>query len=124
MQAELVKTFHFEAAHHLPNTPDGHKCRRMHGHNYRVDVHILGPVDPQAGWVMDFGRFKAIVKPVIDTMDHRLLNDLPGLENCTAELIAKFIWDHIAGDLPGLTAVVVWESDTSRCLYRGQSRSE
>ncbi len=120
MEAELVKTFRFEAAHKLPNAPEGHKCRRMHGHNYRVDVHVTGQVDPHAGWVMDFGQVKSIVLGVLDTLDHQVLNDLPGLANCTSELLAKYIWDHVAPALAGLTAIVVWESDDSRCIYRGR----
>lgn len=120
MEAELIRTFRFEAAHRLPNIPDGHKCRRVHGHSYRVDVHIIGPVAQHSGWVMDFGQIKRAVDPVMDVLDHQFLNDVPGLENCTAELIAKYIWDRIAPALAGLTAVTVWESDAARCIYRGR----
>ncbi len=120
MEVELVKTFRFEAAHQLPNIPDGHKCRRMHGHSYRVDIHVFGQTDEHAGWLIDFGELKKIVEPMLDELDHRVLNDIPGLENCTSELIAKFIWDKIAPALDYLSAVTVWESDTSRCVYRGK----
>ena len=119
MQAELIRTFRFEAAHALPNIPDGHKCRNMHGHSYRVDIHVTGEVDPRTGWVMDFGDIKQAVEPLIDALDHKVLNDVPGLENCTSELIAKYIWDHAGPNLPQLSAVTVWESDNSRCVYRG-----
>lgn len=119
MQAELVRTFHFDAAHSLNRAPAGHKCRALHGHSYRVDIHITGEVDPQHGWVMDFGDLRKIVNPLIDELDHHHLNDIPGLENSTAEGLAKFLWDRIAPDLTLLSAVVVWESDTSRCIYRG-----
>lgn len=119
MEAELVRTFRFEAAHALPNIPQGHKCRRMHGHSYRVDIHVTGEVDENTGWVMDFGEIKQAVSPVIDELDHRYLNDLPGLENCTSELIARYLWQRIKPSLPELSAVVVWESDASRCIYRG-----
>ena len=120
MQAEIVKTFYFEAAHHLPNVPPGHKCGGMHGHSYRVDVHVTGPVDPEVGWVMDFGDLKRTVAPIIDLLDHKLLNEVPGLANSTSEMIAAFLWERIATDVPGLSAITVWESDTSRCVYRGQ----
>jgi 6-pyruvoyltetrahydropterin/6-carboxytetrahydropterin synthase len=120
MQVELVRTFRFEAAHQLPNIPDGHKCRRMHGHSYRVEVHVTGKVDPHTGWVMDFGDIRAIVEPLLDELDHRVLNEIPGLENSTAELLAKYIWDRIAPSLEGLQAVAVWESDAARCVYRGK----
>jgi len=120
MEVELVRTFRFEAAHSLPAAPEGHKCRGMHGHSYRVDVHVIGEVAPQVGWLMDFGELKRAVEPVIGEMDHRVLNDLPGLENSTSELIAKHIYDRVRPALPNLSAVTVWESETSRCVYRGR----
>ena len=119
MQAEVIKTFRFEAAHSLPNAPDGHKCRRLHGHNYRIDIHVTGPVDPQTGWVIDFGEIKRIVDPLLGELDHRCLNDIPALSNSTSEQIAGYLWDRIAPAMAGLSAVAVWESDTSRCIYRG-----
>jgi 6-pyruvoyltetrahydropterin/6-carboxytetrahydropterin synthase len=119
MQAELVRSFHFDAAHCLDHAPPGHKCRALHGHSYRVDIHITGPVDPWHGWVMDFGDLQQIVNPLIDELDHSNLNDVPGLENSTAEGLAQFLWDRIAPGLSLLSAVVVWESDKSRCIYRG-----
>ena len=119
MQAELVKTFRFEAAHSLPNVPAGHKCSRLHGHSYKVDVHVTGETDPHSGWVIDFGELKRIVGEILDQLDHRCLNDIPGLENSTSEIMAKYIWDRTKPALDCLSAVVVWESDTSRCIYRG-----
>ena len=120
MNAELIRTFRFEAAHALPNVPADHKCHRLHGHSYRVDVHVEGPIDPDKGWVMDFGDIKKAIQPILDDLDHRMLSDLPGLANSTSELIAAYIWDRLKGKLPLLSAVAVWESDTSRCVYRGQ----
>ncbi|MFB3892878.1 MAG: 6-carboxytetrahydropterin synthase QueD [Phycisphaerae bacterium] len=122
MNAELIRTFYFEAAHTLPGAPNGHKCRRFHGHSYQVDIHVAGKVDERAGWVMDFGIIKKAVEPAVAELDHRCLNDIEGLENSTSEMIAKWLWDRIAPALPGLTAVVVWESRTSRCVYRGDNR--
>ena len=120
MRAELVKTFRFEAAHRLPNAPEGHKCRRVHGHNFRVDVHVAGPVDPRTGWVMDFGEIKRVVEPVLGELDHRMLNDVLGVENVTSEALARHVWDRVKPCLPQLSAVTVWESDDSRCIYRGE----
>ncbi len=117
MPFELVKTFRFEAAHHLPETPEGHKCRRPHGHGYRVDIHVTGEPD-QSGWVVDFGVIKQAVGPVMDELDHRYLNEIEGLENPTAENMAKYIYDKVAPEVPQIAAVTVWESDTSRCTYR------
>jgi len=118
MAFELIKTFRFEAAHSLPNVPAGHKCARLHGHGYRVDVHVAGEPDPQTGWVVDFGEIKAVVGPVLDELDHRCLNELPGLENSTSEALAQYLWERIWPKLPGLAALTIWESDTSRCVLR------
>ncbi len=120
MHIELIRSFSFDAAHSLPALPEGHKCRRMHGHSYRVDVHLGGEVDERFGWLMDFGEIKRIVTPILDELDHRLLNEIPGLENSTAERLAKYLWDRLQAVLPLLSAVTVWESDTSRAVYRGE----
>ncbi len=119
MRAELVKTFRFDAAHSLPNVPPEHKCSAPHGHGYRIDVHVVGPVDAHAGWVMDFGRIKAVVQPLIDQLDHTNLNDVPGLANSTAELLSRWLWQRIQPDLPELSAIAVHESDSAYCVYRG-----
>ena len=119
MEFELIKTFRFEAAHALPEVPPDHKCRRLHGHSYRVDIHVTGQPDPRTGWVIDFGHIKQIVEPILDGLDHRCLNDIPGLENSTSELLGKYLWDRILPQLPTLSAVTIWESDSSRCVCRG-----
>lgn len=119
MQAELVRTFRFEAAHSLPRLPEGHKCKRMHGHSYRVDIHVTGPVDDKTGWVVDFGQIKKTVEPIISQLDHAILNEIPGLEQSTSEQIARYLWDRICPELPILSAVTIWESELSRCIYRG-----
>ena len=121
MKAELIKTFRFEAAHSLPNAPEGHKCRRLHGHSYRADIHVVGEVEPRTGWVIDFGEIKQAVEPILEQLDHRLLSDIPGLENSTSEILARYLWDRLAPALPGLSAIAIWESDTSCCMYRGES---
>jgi 6-pyruvoyltetrahydropterin/6-carboxytetrahydropterin synthase len=115
---EIFREFTFEAAHRLPNAPEGHKCRRLHGHSYRVTVHVEGEPDPDAGWVMDFAELKTAFAPLHDQLDHRYLNEVPGLENPTSEVLARWIWDRLAGVLP-LCAVTVRETCTSGCVYRG-----
>ena len=117
---ELRKTFQIEAAHRLPNVPAGHKCARLHGHSYRVEVHIRGEVGAETGWVMDFGDLKAAFEPLHDQLDHQYLNEVRGLENPTSEVLACWIWDRLAGSLP-LSAVQVRETCTSGCVYRGES---
>lgn len=120
MEAELITTFRFDAAHSLPNVPPGHKCAARHGHSYRIDIHVTGPVDPHAGWVMDFGEIKRRVRPLVEQLDHHDLNEVPGLANSTSELLARWLWDRLHGDLPQLSAIVVHESDSARCVYRGK----
>lgn len=119
MQFELVKTFRFEAAHSLAHAPDGHKCRRLHGHSYRLDVHVTGQPDPNTGWVIDFAAIKATVEPIVEQLDHRCLDDLPDLTNSTSEALCEYLWQRIAPKLPELSAITIWESETSKCIYRG-----
>ena len=116
---ELFKEFGFEAAHLLPNVPDGHKCARLHGHSFRVEIHVEGDVGATTGWVMDFADLTAAWQPLHDQLDHRYLNDLPGLENPTSEVLAAWIWPQLESVLPGLSEIVVRETCTSGCRYRG-----
>ena len=116
---EIFREFTFEAAHRLPNVPDGHKCSRLHGHSYRVQVAVTGEVDPALGWVMDFGDIKEAWRPLDALLDHYLLNEIPGLENPTSENLAVWIWGRLESLLPGLSAVTVRETCTSGCTYRG-----
>src|ERR671927_140598 len=117
---EIWKEFAFEAAHRLPHVPDGHKCARLHGHSFRVEVHVAGALREPEGWVMDFADLKAAWAPLDDALDHRYLNDVPGLENPTSEVLARWIWERLAPRLPGLSAVVVRETCTTGCVYRGE----
>lgn len=117
---EIFREFTFEAAHHLPNTPEGHKCRRLHGHSFRVGLSVTGPVDRHAGWVMDFADIKAAFEPTLQQLDHYNLNDVDGLENPTSENLARWIWQRVKPRLPGLSAVQIWETCTAGCVYRGE----
>jgi 6-pyruvoyltetrahydropterin/6-carboxytetrahydropterin synthase len=116
---ELFKEVTFEAAHRLPNAPEGHKCARLHGHSYRVTVRVDGPVDPAQGWVMDFADLTTAVAPLLDQLDHHYLNEVPGLENPTSEVLAAWLWDRLVVALPLLSAVEVRETCTAGCTYRG-----
>ena len=117
---EIFREFTFEAAHRLPNVPDGHKCARLHGHSFAVTVHVTGPVDPRTGWVMDFADVKAGFRPLLEALDHRYLNEIEGLENPTSEVLARWIWARLAPRLPGLSGITVKETCTSGCVYRGE----
>ncbi|HEY5155689.1 MAG TPA: 6-carboxytetrahydropterin synthase QueD [Acidimicrobiales bacterium] len=116
---ELFKEFSFEAAHRLPNVEASHKCARLHGHSFRVEVQVTGEVGVDTGWVMDFADLATAWQPVHEDLDHRYLNELAGLENPTSEVLAQWIWARLAGALPGLSAVTVRETCTSGCTYRG-----
>jgi 6-pyruvoyltetrahydropterin/6-carboxytetrahydropterin synthase len=116
---EIFREFTFEAAHRLPHVPDGHKCSRLHGHSYRVEVHVTGPVAGDSGWVMDFQDIKDAFAPLHNLLDHRYLNEVAGLENPTSENLARWIWGRLAATLP-LSQVSVRETCTSGCVYRGE----
>ena len=120
MRIELVRTFRFEAAHLLPNVPEGHKCRRLHGHSYVVDVRLEGEIDERLGWLTDFGDVKKVAQPVFDRLDHYYLNDVPGLENPTSELLAVWLHRELRPLLPLLSSITVRETCTSSCTYRGE----
>jgi 6-pyruvoyltetrahydropterin/6-carboxytetrahydropterin synthase len=117
---ELHKTFQFEAAHLLPRLPKSHKCRRLHGHSFKVDIVIAGPVDPELGWVMDYADIAEAFHPIWRELDHRYLNEIPGLENPTSENIAAWVWEKLKPKLPLLTEIVVAETCTAQCVYRGE----
>ena len=117
---DIFKSFTFEAAHLLPNVPEGHKCRRLHGHSFRVEVHVSGDVGAETGWGMDFAEVKAAFDPIFARLVHRYLNEIAGLENPTSEVLAKWIWRELKPVLPGLSKLVVHETCTAGCVYRGE----
>ena len=119
MNVRLAKVFSFEAAHFLPRLPSTHKCSRVHGHHFQVDVVVKGPVDPDFGWFMDYAEIAKAWAPLHETLDHRTLNDVQGLENPTSENLAFYIWQRLVGGLPGLSRVVVHETCQARCEYEG-----
>ncbi|MCW2275226.1 6-pyruvoyltetrahydropterin/6-carboxytetrahydropterin synthase [Rhodoblastus acidophilus] len=118
MSISITQAFTFEAAHHLPHVPETHRCRRLHGHSYRVELTLAGEVDPHTGFVVDFFDVEAVFAPVLAQLDHYLLNDISGLENPTAENIALWIFRKVSPDLPQLTAVKVFETPMCWAEYR------
>jgi 6-pyruvoyltetrahydropterin/6-carboxytetrahydropterin synthase len=118
---EIFKEFSFEAAHRLPNAPEGHKCGRLHGHSFRVVVHIEGAVGEESGWVRDFAELAEAVDPIISELDHRYLNEIEGLDNPTSEVLAMWLWHRIASQLPELSRIVVRETCTTGCIYDGRT---
>lgn len=120
MRVRLSKSFSFEAAHFLPTFPQGHKCRRLHGHSFHFDVIVEGEVDESKGFLVDYGDLKAAAEPVVKELDHYLLNEIPGLENPTAEVISRYLYRRLKPALPLLFAIVVHETCTTSCEYRGE----
>jgi 6-pyruvoyltetrahydropterin/6-carboxytetrahydropterin synthase len=120
---EIFRELAFDAAHRLENLPEGHKCTRVHGHTYRVRVHVTGDIGETSGWVVDFAEINRLAKVVLDQLDHQMLNDIAGLEQPTVENITLWIWARLKPTLPGLSKLTVWEGLGSGCTYRGESTS-
>jgi 6-pyruvoyltetrahydropterin/6-carboxytetrahydropterin synthase len=120
MQVELVREYRFEAAHKLPQVPEGHKCFRLHGHSFKFEVHVHGPVDARTGWFIDFGVLDEIINPLVARLDHYYLNEVEGLENPTSEVLAHWLWQRIKPKLPQLVAITLFETCDARCIYRGE----
>ena len=116
--ATIFKELTFDSAHFLPNVPEGHKCRNIHGHTYRLKVYINGPIDEHTGWVADFAELKKSVKSVIEEVDHKFLNNIDGLDNPTCELLARWLWQKIKPLVPGLSKIELHETPTSGVVYR------
>lgn len=120
MNVRLVHEFKFESAHRLPKVPAGHKCARVHGHSFKVELTVYGAVNPETGWLIDFGDLEDLWRPVHQQLDHNYLNDLPGLENPTSEVLAGWIWSKMKPVLPSLVQVTLWETSDARCEYTGE----
>ena len=119
MTVELTKEYRFEAAHSLPRVPEGHKCARLHGHSYKIELEARGAVNGDSGWLVDFGVLDEAWAAMHALFDHRCLNDVPGLENPTSENLAVYIWNQLRPRVPALSAITVWEIADAKCTYRG-----
>ena len=117
---EIFKIFTIEAAHLLPNVPDNHKCRRLHGHSFHIEIHVKGPVQENLGWIMDFADLSRVFQPIHEQLDHRYLNEIEGLQNPTSENLARWIWRKLKPTFPVLSKVIVRETCTAGCVYQGE----
>ena len=117
---EIFKEFTVEAAHRLPSVPEGHKCSRLHGHSFKIEIYVSGEIEVHSGWIMDFADIKQAFQPLYDQLDHHYLNEIEGLENPTSENLARWIWQKLIGELPQLSKIVVRETCTSGCVYKGE----
>jgi len=117
---QIFKQFTFDSAHFLPYVPDGHKCKEIHGHTYYMTVYIEGNLDKKLDWIMDFTEIKGVIKPIIESIDHKLLNNLSGLENPTCEVLVMWLWNKIKPKIPLLTKIILNETPTSGTVYEGK----
>ncbi len=119
MKIRLTKDFGFEAAQTLPRVPEGHKCARMHGHSFKVEVSVEGEVDRETGWLYDHAVISRAMRPILEQLDHAYLNEIEGLENPTIENMAAWLWERLAPQCAGLCEIVIHETPSARCVYRG-----
>lgn len=117
MNVRLVQEFRFEAAHRLPKVPPSHRCSNLHGHSYKIEVAVRGPIDEATGWLMDYADMEAVCAPHIALLDHHYLNEIEGLENPTSEVLSRWLWTRLAPGLPSLERITVWETPDTRCEY-------
>lgn len=119
MQMELKQHFQIESARFLPNLPKDHPCSRLHGHSFKIILTLKGEVDVKWGWVMDYHEITKVMDPILKELDHRLLNEVHGLENPTSELLAKWIFDRVIKEIKILTEVNISETPNTECIFRG-----
>ena len=119
MNVRLFRELRFEAAHRLPKVPAGHKCARLHGHSFKVELAVYGPVNPETGWLIDFGELDRLWQPIHDLLDHHYMNEVEGLDNPTSENLARWLWQRLKPALPELERVIVHETCDARCEYEG-----
>lgn len=120
MKVRLSKDFIIEAAQRLTRVPEGHKCARLHGHTFTIEISVEGEVNPETGWLYDHAEISAAMRPIVEQLDHSYLNDVPGLENPTIEVMAAWLWERLAPQLSGLAEIVIHETPRARCSYRGE----
>ena len=118
---EIFREFRIEAAHRLPRMPEDHKCFRLHGHSFRIELWVEGEPDDQTGMLVDFFDLDRAFQPFFDQLDHHYLNEIEGLENPTSENLSRWLWERVEPAVPGLSRVVVRETCDTGCVYRGKS---
>lgn len=117
MKFELKQHFQIESARFLPFLPEGHPCRRMHGHSFKFILSLQGELDPALGWVMDYHQISSLMKPLLERLDHQVLNEVPGLKNPTSENLCLWIYQEAKKLIPQLTRVTVAETPSTECSF-------
>ncbi len=119
MNFELKQHFQIESARFLPNLEKTHPCANMHGHSFKIILSIVGPLDPKIGWVMDYHEITKVMTPILALLDHKVLNTVPGLENPTSEMLAKWLYEKAKLQIPQLKSVNISETPNTECVYSG-----
>lgn len=122
MRTEISRHYWIEAAHRLPNVPRDHKCARLHGHSFKVTLHVGGDVDATLGWIVDFAEVDRAFQPLFVQLDHNYLNEVPGLENPTSELLARWVLERVRLPAGRLCAVSVGETCHAGCTVYADER--
>lgn len=117
MKFELKQHFQIESARFLPHLSKDHPCSRMHGHSFKIILTLTGPLDAKLGWIMDYNEIAYAMKPILEKLDHRILNEVPGLENPTSELLAKWIYEEGKKIIPLLKHISILETSLTECQY-------
>lgn len=120
MEVTISREFRFDAAQALTIFPEGHKCRRLHGHTFKLVVQVKGEINPATGLLYDHAEIKTVVKPLLEIVDHSYLNEIPGLENPTIEMMCVWFWEKLKEQLPGLHEIALWETPGAWCRYQGK----
>ncbi len=117
MKFELKQHFNIESARFLPHLPKGHPCAKIHGHSFKITVRLQGPLDEKIGWLIDYNDISAALNLILQKIDHQLLNEIPGLENPTSELLAFWFYNEAVKILPQLVQVIVSETPNTEAIY-------
>ncbi len=117
MKFKLKQHFQIESARFLPHLDKTHPCSRVHGHSFKITLTLVGEADPQLGWVIDYNEIKTKMQPLLEQLDHRVLNEVPGLENPTSEILSRWIFERAVKKLPLLTSVSVSETPDTECSF-------
>ena len=115
----VYKKFNIESARSLPNVPESHPCYQLHGHSFKIIISIIGQIDKNTGFVIDFQEIENAFNPIKKILDHSFLNKIEGLSNPTSENICIWIWDKIESSIPNICEIEIKETDSTGCIYRG-----
>ena len=116
----IYKIFNIESARSLPNLPDSHPCKNIHGHSFKIKITVSGKINKATGMVLDFNQIDEIFNPIHLLIDHKYLNDIKGLENPSSENLAIWIWKRLKPKLPTIIEIEIKETSETGCIYKGE----